>query len=358
MGELTKNLEMARAAGRVPSSRFSLSEVAPRDRFAVWRDSIRCVFEVEVDRRDREAGFRAEIEACILGDIALAHTRTQAQSWARTPEIIARDGMDHFMIQIYEEGCMAFSHRGQDRVFAQNGLIVFDLAQDMRSVSSDMANLSLLLPRALIEPHLTSVADRHMQVLSIEANPMARLLFDHMRTLQAVAGDMTLAQAGEASAATTALVTACLNGSKPEPGAGESGIAFALLVRARQRIEENLADPDLSPGRVARLAGVSRTRLYEMFEPFGGVQAYIRERRLRLAMRMVVDQRFALRPISSIAAACGFSNDSAFSRAFRSRFGITAREMRANPGQAAAIDADMDRFVDRRYENWIRTLSA
>ena len=356
MGQISKP-GTGETGRRVPCSRFSLEGVAPRDRFALWRDSINCLFEVEAEREERETGFLGEIEAYILGDMALAHTRTQAQSWARTPEIIARDGMDHFMIQIYEKGSMSFRHRGQDRVFAQNGLIVFDLAQDMRSVSSDMANLSLLLPRGLIEPHLKSAADRHLQILPNDENPMARLLFDHMKTLKAVAGDMTLAQAGEASASTAALVTACLNGSEPEPGAGERGIAFALLVRARQRIEENLADPNLTPARVARLSGVSRTRLYEMFEPFGGVQAYIRERRLRLAMRMVVDQRFALRPISSIAEACGFSNDSAFSRAFRNRFGTTARDMRANPNQARLIEPDMARFVDRRYENWIRTLS-
>ena len=129
-------------------------------------------------------------------------------------------------------------------------------------------------------------------------------------------------------------------------------------MRARQRIAEHLRDPELSPARVARLSGVSRTRLYEMFEPFGGVLAYIREQRLRLALRMLIDHRFAEWPISAVASACGFANDSAFSRAFRARFGTTARDMRAAPAGAERVSGDFDRDLDRRYEEWIRLLSA
>ncbi|WP_417773486.1 helix-turn-helix domain-containing protein [Stappia sp.] len=345
------------ATTAIPRSVFTLDAVAPAERFALWRDSINCLFEVDAPREVRAQDFSARVESCVLGDIAVASTRTLAQSWARTPGVLARDGMDHFMIQIYERGRMRFSHRGQEREFGQNALVVFDLAQEMCSETTDMANLSLLLPRALLEPQLKHGADRHMQVLETAGNPLARLLFDHMKTLQSLSDQFSVPQAGEVSAASVALVAACLNGTPPEEGAREAGVAFSFLTRARQRIEEHLSDPDLTPGHVARLAGVSRTRLYEMFEPFGGVHAYIRERRLRMAMRMLVDPRFSERPISVIAGVCGFTNDSAFSRAFRTRFGITAREMRAGPVQNSPLAEGIGRPVDRRYESWVRTLS-
>ncbi|WP_067340438.1 helix-turn-helix domain-containing protein [Stappia indica] len=343
---------------RVPHSVFSLDAVPLADRFEVWRESIGCVFEVGVPRERRVNGFRAELDAHVIGDVALARTSTEAQSWARSSATIARDGMDHLMIQIYEQGRMEFSHRGRDEVFGQDALVIFDLAQEMRSETSDFTNLSLLVPRSLIEPQLKQAADRHMQVIQAEGNPLARLLIDHMTTLKALAPGMNLSQGTEASAATVALTAACLNASRRDDGQGEAGIAFALLVRARQRIAEHLRDPELSPARVARLSGVSRTRLYEMFEPFGGVLAYIREQRLRLALRMLIDHRFAEWPISAVASACGFANDSAFSRAFRARFGTTARDMRAAPAGAERVSGDFDRDLDRRYEEWIRLLSA
>lgn len=341
----------------VPHSAFSLAAVPPRERFALWRDSINCIFEVDAPEEERAKDFRATLDAHVVGDAAIVRTSTQAQDWARTPGMIARDGMDHFMIQIYEAGSMSFSHRGRDVCFAQDGLIVFDLAQEMRSHTTDFTNLSLLLPRAVLEPHLKQAADRHMQVLPAAANPLARLLIDHLTSLKRLAGDLGVEQAAEASSATVALTAACLNGTPPQEGMGEAGITFSLLVRARQRIEEHISDPSLTPARVARMAGVSRTRLYEMFEPFGGVLAYIRERRLRLALRMLLDKRCAERPISTIAAMSGFANDSAFSRAFRTRFGCSAREMRAAPVEASRSDPEVARIVDRRYESWVRTLS-
>ena len=343
---------------RVPHSVFSLDAVPVAEQFDVWRESIGCLFEVDVPKERRAEGFRAELDAHVIGDLAMARTHTQAQEWARSSATIARDGMDHLMIQIYEAGTMEFTHRGREQVFGQDALVVFDLAQEMRSRTSDFTNLSLLLPRPLIEPLLKQGGDRHMQIISAQGNPLARLLIDHMTALKSLASGMSLSQATEASAATLALTAACLNASRPEDGQGEAGIAFALLVRARQRIAEHLRDPDLSPARVARLSGVSRTRLYEMFEPFGGVLAYIREQRLRLALRMLIDHRFAERPISAIAADCGFANDSAFSRAFRARFGTTARDMRAAPAWAHRSGREFDRDLDRRYEDWIRLLSA
>lgn len=340
----------------VPHSVFSLEAVAPSERFDLWRDSINCVFEVDAPKERRKAGFEAEVDAHLVGDLAVVRTRTLAQSWARSPELIARDGMDHFMIQIYETGTMEFSHRGRAQTFRQDALVVFDLAQAMQSRTSDFTNLSLLLPRPVLEPHLKHSVDHHMQVIDAR-NPLSTLLINHVRTLKNVAGSLTPAQAVEASAASTGLVAACLNASEPETEAQAAGVAFALMVRARQEIERRLGDPELSPAAIARAVGVSRTRLYEMFAAFGGVRAYIRERRLRLAARMLLDRRCADRPVSRIALDCGFVNDSAFSRAFRAQFGVTASDLRADPGRGRA-DTDIVEMVDRRYEDWIRTLSA
>lgn len=93
---------------RVPHSVFSLDAVPVAERFDVWRESIACLFEVDVPKERRTEGFRAELDAHVIGDLAMARTHTQAQEWARSSATIARDGMDHLMIQIYEAGTMEF----------------------------------------------------------------------------------------------------------------------------------------------------------------------------------------------------------------------------------------------------------
>ncbi|GGE87404.1 helix-turn-helix domain-containing protein [Stappia taiwanensis] len=348
---------------RVPHSCFSLEGVPPQQRFALWRESISCIFSVEAPREARTEDFRAQLDAHVVGDAAVVRTHTQAQEWERGAGQIARDGMDHIMIQRYEAGTMEVSHRGGTETFAQNGLIVFDLAQEMASRTTDLVNLSLLLPRNVLEPHLKEAGDHHMQVLAGD-NPMTRLLQQHMHSLKALAGDMSLTEAAEASAATIALVAACLNATGPSGHGPEPGIGYAFLTRARQVIEDRLADPELTPAQVARLAGVSRTRLYEMFEPFGGVRSYIRERRLGRALRMLLDKRCRHQPIGAIALACGFLNDSAFSRAFKQRYGMAPRETRSegsregSGGLPVLPDTGHGLVIDRRYETWIRMLTA
>ncbi len=46
---------------------------------------------------------------------------------------------------------------------------------------------------------------------------------------------------------------------------------IALMTKARRFIQNNLASPDLTPDALGRELALSRTRLYELFETFGGV---------------------------------------------------------------------------------------
>ena len=57
-------------------------------------------------------------------------------------------------------------------------------------------------------------------------------------------------------------------------------IATVLIERARRFAQANLFDRDLGSPMMQRELGLSRARLYRLFEPFGGVSHYIQHRRL------------------------------------------------------------------------------
>src|SRR5690606_4332330 len=126
--------------------------------------------------------------------------------------------------------------------------------------------------------------------------------------------------------ATTALVAACLNAAADDAPGGEAAVALPSLVTARRLIEASLSDDRLTPDRLAQRLGVSRAKLYRMFEPIGGIAQYIRDRRLRRAMLELRDVEFRRYPIYEIALRAGFSSETTFGRAFRQRYGITPRE--------------------------------
>ncbi|MAM10994.1 MAG: transcriptional regulator, partial [Rhizobiaceae bacterium] len=64
------------------------------------------------------------------------------------------------------------------------------------------------------------------------------------------------------------------------------------------------------------------------FEPYGGVAAFVRERRLAAAYHKLTDPYALPLNNNAIAASVGFQSESAFIRAFRRRYGMTPGEAR------------------------------
>jgi len=104
----------------------------------------------------------------------------------------------------------------------------------------------------------------------------------------------------------------------------------SLFGAARDFIDQNLSDPELSPAKIQAHVGVSRAMVYRLFEPVGGVSAYARRRRLDYAVIAVAAAARTGRSLSQVAYGHGFRSDSNFSRAFRARFGIPPGELKSD----------------------------
>lgn len=356
----TDNAPLPGAVARrpVPRAVFSLEEVPPRERYGLWRESISCIFDVDAEASTRRDGFTASVDVHMFGPVMLARTSTLAQRWSREPLTIARDGMDHYMIQLFEAGNMIAEHDGGVTEAPRNGLVVFDLARPVNSRTDNFTNMSLVLPRTMLDGMLKSADDQHMRALSGN-EPMVALLRDHMLSLKRLAPRMTAAQAVEIGPATAGLAAACLNGSMDDIalGAGRPTLREAsVMERCRTFVEANLSRADLTPALVATELGMSRTRLYQLFERRGGIARYIRDRRLRRALLALTDRGARDRPIYDIALAAGFTSDAAFSRQFRRQFGMAPNDIRRG-GLGTATGAVPGSDIDRRYEGWLNRLA-
>ena len=78
---------------------------------------------------------------------------------------------------------------------------------------------------------------------------------------------------------------------------------------------------------LCRRLGLSRSSLHRLFEQEGGVQAFIRERRLEAA-RLALGDPANREPIYAIAERLGFSDAAHLSRLFRERFGQSPSDFR------------------------------
>jgi AraC-like DNA-binding protein len=94
-------------------------------------------------------------------------------------------------------------------------------------------------------------------------------------------------------------------------------------------IEQHLADPALTPPRIAEHFYVSARTLHRLFAQHGTtVAAWIKDRRLEAARRALLAPGSCETPISEIAARYGFSTAAYFSREFAARYGQSPRAYR------------------------------
>ena len=183
--------------------------------------------------------------------------------------------------------------------------------------------LTLFVPYDLFAS--TAGLDRMLDVRFEGA--LGRLLADYLFFLDRSLADLQYLEIPYIVEATRSLVAVCLAPSQDRLVEAQTPVDATMLGRARRMIEGRLADSNLTSETLCAALGVSRSRLYRIFEPLGGVASYIRKQRLqrtRDALSDIADTRSIYR----IAEQWGFVDASAYSRTFRHEFGISPKEAR------------------------------
>lgn len=198
-------------------------------------------------------------------------------------------------------------------------LSLFSLADQFWGFSEKCDHLALCMPRNLriVQPSRIALREEAKQFLT----DYMLLLFRSLPGLRST--DVT-----QIDVATTNLLAACLVPSPDHAVEAQRPVEITIMSRACRIIEEHLANPALTPSLICREIGVSRSRLYRIFEPVGGVSAYIRRERLRKT-RDALENGSDNRPIFIIAGQWGFWDPSAYSRMFKKEFGVSPSDARA-----------------------------
>jgi AraC-like DNA-binding protein len=101
-----------------------------------------------------------------------------------------------------------------------------------------------------------------------------------------------------------------------------------MLATVRSFMRGNLHDAELDVTHIAEAHYISRRLLYELFEPFDETPGeHLRRLRLHRAAALLAVPEGGT--VMEIAARCGFSDATTFTRAFHREFGMLPREYRA-----------------------------
>lgn len=328
------DLDAPAAVPRRQSLVFATHDLPARQQFEAWHASSAGTVEV-TPLADPAAGFPARRELWTLGPMALMTMQAPAARLVRTAAAARRSSLDHWMINIALRGERHIRTDASCLTIAAGVASISSMNEVFESDRSDLDWLCLCLPRDLVPEIATALsASRGTPLMT----SMGRVLASFLVQLSAEVPTLGEAEQARVVESTRAIVAASIAPSAEAMAAAQAQIDLVQLSRVKVIIRQHLRSAILTAERLSRLAGVSRSQLYRLFEHQGGVARYIQSERLRAACR-ALNAPEGERDISAIAEDVGFFDPSAFSRAFRREFGVSPREFRAAAlaGQAVVL---------------------
>jgi len=335
----------------ISSTVLDTGGVAPRERFALWREVLSATHEASLPEGSDPAGFSAFARGWHLGAALVIETRATEQLLSRSARAIRADQIDHYIVRLQRRGHWS-GEAGDRQVEADVGsVMVLDLARPTATLGNSVDNVNVIVPRAMLDAMLPPF-DMHGLMLHGAASELLR---SYLIALVDTLPGIPSAYAPELARATCSLVAACLAPSRESAMRAQAPLSLARLAEVFRHIDGHIGGRDLSPETICKALGLPRSALDAVCEPYGGAVAMIQRRRLERVRAILMDPADQRR-MSDIARQHGFVAMRHFSRAFRDTFGYSPEEARdgaAWPPGGGAVDRSED-----IYRVWMRQLNS
>lgn len=327
--------------------------LSQKENYEYWRTGVASLFEAVPSRDDLE-GFRADLASYNLGHFLVGKSSASAQRFHRSGELVAATGVDHLLVQLYVKGECAYNADGGMGKGVAGDIVCFDLSRPMRSQTTDMDIISLILPRSMIRLMPRTIDELHGARVD-GSSTLGVLLGEHMLSMAKLAPKLAGPDGKLAAEVASVLVS---SGFSAAIAAERGTLMDTNLQTIQAYIERNLTNPALSADMIMRQFALSRSALYRLFEPIGGIADYIRERRLKLAQLKLASVGTARGSVAKLAYSTGFASENAFSRAFQQHFGIRPSEAIRNAEAGIRLKRDIDNNEDNWMQAWLDKLRA
>lgn len=280
-------------------------------------------------------GFAASNTIWDLGDLTVSQVRAPGLDLRRGQGQIRRDQIDTWFLTCVRRGAIAH-HAGGGVARLLPGLAALhSLGEPFERHRTAGEWTSIFFSRDFA-PELNAALERaRNRPLD---TPLGALLADFVTAVERRLPELAAGEAGSVAAMLRPMLAACLAPTPDRLAEAAPAIAETRRERVRRAVRRHLGSPSLSPARLGRMVGISRSNLYRLYEAEGGVARYIAVIRLRAAHAALSDAA-DLRPIHLVAESVGFADAASFSRVFRRAFGCAPGELRRATLSGAGLSA-------------------
>lgn len=314
--------------------RFSTTDYAPQDRLAAWRRAFGGGVHnyVEVESIDG-APPRTTIEMHRVADTVLYFSRTSPIRALRTSRSV-QNGDDDFRLMRVEGAAYRFTSDGVDAIVPDGGaaLLSNTVVGTVEYFGPCRVN-TIRISRTALSAAAREFDDRPIRCIAPDS-PALRLLAAYAEAVRLGCPSVDPMLAAQASRHLIDLTALALGADDDETVLDSARAARLRAIKGD--VESNLGSDSLSIATVAARHRLPVRYVQRLFEAEGVTfTAFVLERRLAHARRLLVDPRHDGQPIGVIALESGFINHTYFARAFRNRFGATPSDVRAQARPAS-----------------------
>jgi AraC-like DNA-binding protein len=291
-------------------------------------------FSVDVDPLDLET-YHAEAEVVGLGSLTLARINSTGAIVSRkSEEFLNPDFKRYSFILVLTGEAIVSHHLGMSELKSGNFVLIDNSYSRSMFVPNQVSILQVSIPRMVLARYLEEPQQYEALVLTTGVqptdveNPLFGVILSSWEKLKAgslrefapAISDNLLRRIAEA-----------YTGHLQQHSSRKS----RRITQARDLIEEQLCNPELTVEAIADGMGVSSRYLRALFTKSEKISHYILRRRLEECARLLSEPQQQSLSITSIAFRCGFNSMAHFSRTFKKAYSVTPRDYRRQHLQAA-----------------------
>ncbi|MFI8338739.1 helix-turn-helix domain-containing protein [Streptomyces sp. NPDC085639] len=311
---------------------LDLEDFAPRERVDAFHHAMTDTsVPNDIVHEEHPAGMSARIEGWRVGGLDLFDMRCSGFEVRRTARHV-RSQRDRPVVSVslQTRGLHRAELAGRQFTLGPQDICVFhELAPRIYGWSGYGASQAVTIDMEYLGLPVDTVVRASLR---LRASPVHDLLLGHLRTLFRDPDRLEMDPgAGALANATTELMRALLT-SAAHDGEGQrvrDVMDSSLVARIMAYARRHLTDPDLGPECIAAEHAISKRQLYVVLARAGiRLEQWLIAERLEAACRLLTSPRHAALPVSAVAARCGFTSPSHFTRRFRAAYGTTPTEWR------------------------------
>ncbi|MFQ1062996.1 AraC-like ligand-binding domain-containing protein [Bordetella trematum] len=318
---------------------FATTQVDPRRRLDSWREALADAFgPFEVHAGQGRGAFAGRLRYLRRANLQFNDLHYQGQKLERTRGNVSQLDEEFYTFGLPLAGPLAVLQEGRRFEVEPGCVYLMNQSAPYQAVAQGEGgyrSLSISFPRAALAQRAGRL-ESFYKLRVDDGGPQGLLLKSYLDHLLGGMPAWSEAEVGALGEHLIDLIVLFLVQSQAAQASElDSSVTLAHRERALAYMRRQLSDPALTPALVAQACGISLSYLHRIFQAAGlGVESQLYVLRLEHCRRLLQDPVHAHRSIAELAFQSGFAHAAHFSRQFRQRFGMTAREYRAAARQA------------------------